>query len=226
MRIVTRIVLWAVIAFLSWKLIKSINDYVEFNKIKEARYAKVIENLKDIQAAEIAYQTLNGKFTDSYDTLIRFIETGQYAITTSRDTSFPDRERNKAFGLDPEEGGYYLEVTIIDTIGFKTVKDSLFRGSDRYKRMMNIPLTDIDVQEKIELRAGVIERKGSNYSVFEARVAKDIILKDQDPNLVVQEKNTVSVEGVNGAYIKVGDMEDINTSGNWPTLYDSNKRDK
>src|SRR5690625_4922411 len=112
MRIVTRIVLWAVIAFLGWKLVKSINGPVEFNKVKEDRYAKVIEKLKDIQAAELAYQSLNGRFIGSYDSLVRFIDTAQFAITTRRDTSFADRERNIAFGLDPEEGGYYKEEII------------------------------------------------------------------------------------------------------------------
>jgi len=224
MRIVTRIILWAVIAFLGWKLVKAVNGPVEFNKVKEERYAKVIEKLKDIQSAQLAYQTLNGKFTDSYDTLIQFIDNAKFAITSARDTSYPDRERNIAFGLDPEEGGYYLEATIIDTIGFKTVKDSLFRGTDRYKKMMEVPLKNID--EKIELRAGHIERRGSQYAVFEARVPKDIILKDQDPNLVVQEKNVQSVDGVNGPYIQVGDMENINTSGNWPKFYDSKRENK
>ncbi len=224
MRIVTRIVLWAVIVFLGWKLVKAINGPVEFNKVKEARYAKVIEKLKDIQSAQLAYQTLNGKFTDSYDTLIHFIETAEFAITTSRDTSYPDRETNIAFGLDPEDGGYYKEDIIIDTIGFRTVKDSLFKNSNRYTKMMEIPIKDVN--DKIELRAGHIERKGSQYAVFEARVAKDLILKDQDQNLVAQEKNTQSVDGVNGPYIQVGDMENINTSGNWPKFYDSNKENK
>lgn len=222
MKIVTQIVLWAVIAFLGWKLAKSINGPVEFNKVKEVRYTKVIEKLKDIQSAQLAYQSLNGGFTGSYDSLIQFIDTAQFARTTRRDTSFADRERNIAFGLDPEDGGYYTESTIIDTIGFTKVRDSLFKGSDRYKKMMEVPLDW--VTEPIELRAGHIERKNSRYAVFEARVPKEEVLKDQDPNLLTQEKLVQSVDGVNGAYIQVGDMNDINTSGNWPKFYETNKK--
>lgn len=219
MKIVIRIVLWAVIAFLAWKLVKVVNAPVEFNKVKEERYYKVISKLKDIQTAQLAYQSLTGKFTDSYDDLIAFIDTAEYAITSRRDTSFADTERNLAFGLDAETGGYYLEAIIIDTIGFMPVKDSLFRNTDRYKTMMNIPIEGID--EKIELKAGNLERRGTNYAVFQARVAKELILKDQDRNLVVQEKLTQSVDGVNGEYIQVGDMDDINTSGNWPKFYET-----
>jgi len=222
MRIVTRIVLWAVIAFLGWKLVKAINGPVEFNKVKEVRYAKVIEKLRDIQSAQLAYQSLNGKFVGSYDSLIQFIDTAQYAITTRRDTSFADRERNIAFGLDPEDGGYYLEEIIVDTIGFKSVKDSLFAGTDRYKSMMKLPYDW--APGEVELDAGFIERKGTKYAVFQARVAKESILKDQDPNLVAQENLVQSVDGVNGPYIQVGDMNEINTSGNWPEFYDSRRR--
>ena len=219
MKIVIRIVLWAIIAFLAWKLVKVVNGPVEFNKIKEERYYKVISKLKDIQTAQLAYQSLTGKFTDSYDDLIAFIDTAEYAITSRRDTSFADTERNLAFGLDAETGGYYLEAIIIDTIGFMPVKDSLFKNTDRYKTMMNIPIEGVD--EKIELKAGHLERRGTNYAVFQARVAKELILKDQDRNLVVQEKLTQSVDGVNGEYIQVGDMDDINTSGNWPKFYET-----
>lgn len=219
MKIVIRIVLWAIIAFLAWKLVKVVNGPVEFNKVKEERYYKVISKLKDIQTAQLAYQSLTGKFTDSYDDLIAFIDTAEYAITSRRDTSFADTERNLAFGLDAETGGYYLEAIIIDTIGFMPVKDSLFKNTDRYKTMMNIPIDGVD--EKIELKAGNLERRGTSYAVFQARVAKELILKDQDRNLVVQEKLTQSVDGVNGEYIQVGDMDDINTSGNWPKFYET-----
>ncbi|HLW14992.1 MAG TPA: hypothetical protein VKX30_05805 [Flavobacteriaceae bacterium] len=222
MKIVTRILLWAVIAFLGWKLAKAINGPVEFNKVKEVRYAQVIEKLKDIQSAQLAYQSLNGKFIGSYDSLIQFIDTAQYAITTRRDTSFADRERNIAFGLDPEDGGYYKEEIIVDTIGFKSVRDSLFGGTDRYKRMMKLPYDW--ATEDIEMDAGQIERKGTFYSVFEAKVAKESILKDQDRNLLIQENQIQSVDGVNGPYIQVGDMNEINTSGNWPEFYDSRRK--
>jgi len=46
MKLVIQVVLWIVIVFLGWKLWSSIMGPVEFNEIKEARYAKVIKNLK------------------------------------------------------------------------------------------------------------------------------------------------------------------------------------
>lgn len=216
MKLVIQIVLWVVIVFLGWKVYSSITGPVEFNQIKEARYQKVIEKLKDIQKAELAYKEITGEFTGSFDSLIQFLDTAQFAITERRDTVYDDVERNKAFGI---EKGYYIEESILDTLGFTPVKDSLFRGTDRYKNMMVVPIEGEEA--KFELRAGKIERNNASYAVFEARMAKDIVLHDLDKNLVIQEKLVQSVDAVNGEYIRVGSMEDVNTSGNWPKIYDS-----
>lgn len=215
MKLVIQIVLWVVIVFLGWKVYSSITGPVEFNKIKEARYAKVIKNLKDIQQAELAYKEVTGQFTGSFDSLIQFIDTAKFAITERRDTVFDDVERNKAFGI---KEGYVIEESILDTLRFASIKDSLFGTSDRYKTMMNIPVEGVDSQ--FELLAGKITRREASYSVFEVRAPKDIILHDLDKNLLIQEKQVQSVDGVNGEYLKVGSMEDVNTSGNWPKLYD------
>ena len=71
---------------------------------------------------------------------------------------------------------------------------------------------------KFELKAGSID----DIPVFEASVDKSIILFDQDKNLVSNEKQTVSVDGVNGPKIVVGSMNEVKTTGNWPKNF-SNK---
>ena len=219
MKLVIQIVLWILIIFLGWKLWGSIMGPVEFNKIKEARYTKVIKSLKDIQAAELAHKDITGNFTGSFDSLISFLDTAQFAITQRRDTSYADVVKNKAYGIDQ---GYFLNEVLIDTLAFTLVKDSLFKGSDRYKTMMNVPVEGVDA--KFELRAGNLIKNDASYSVFEARVPKEIVLHDLDKDLTTQEKQVQSVDGVRGAYIQVGSMEDVNTTGNWSKLYDSVKQ--
>ena len=219
---VISIILWVAIVFLGYILYKSINGPVEFNKVKEARYAKVIVNLKDIRSAELAHQQLTGSYTGSFDSLVRFIDTAQYAIIERRDTSYADVEKNKAYGLGAD-GGYYIEDIIIDTLGFSSVKDSLFGTTDRYKTMMNVPL-EVAEGAKYELQAGKYEKNGDFYSVFEARVAKKVILSDQNKDLLYQEEDLISVDGINGPFVKVGAMDDIDTSGNWPKGYDIPKK--
>lgn len=215
--------LWVVILFLGYSLYKSIIGPVEFNKVKQVRYAKVIENLKDIRISELAHQEIEGKFSGNFDSLVQFLDTANFAIIQRRDTSYADVEKNRAFGLDAQKGGYYKEEIIVDTLRFASVKDSLFGDSDRYKTMMNIPL-EIAEGAKFQLKAGKYEKNDVFYSVFEASVAKRLILSDQDTDLIYQEEQLVSVDGINGPTVRVGTMNDIDTGGNWPKLYDSPKQ--
>jgi len=218
MKIVIQIVLWAVIVFLGYLLFNSIYGPIQFNKVKEARYLKVIESLKDIRSAQLAHQQITGTFADDFNSLIQFVDTAEFAITQRRDTSYADVEKNKAFGLTE---GYFIEKNLIDTLSYKSVKDSLFKGpnKDRYKTMMNVPVKGIDAQ--FELKAGTLEKNGLTLSVFEAKVAKNVILSDQPKDEVIQENQVISVEAVNGRYISVGSMTEVNTNGNWPKLYDT-----
>ena len=120
---VISILLWVIILFLGYSLYKSIIGPVEFNKVKQVRYAKVIKNLKDIRVSELAYQEIEGRFTGDFHSLVQFLDTAKFAIIQRRDTSFADVEKNKAFGLDAQKGGYYKEEIIVDTLRFASVKD-------------------------------------------------------------------------------------------------------
>ena len=49
----------------------------------------------------------------------------------------------------------------------------------------------------------------------------DIILYDQNSDLVRQENETVSVDGVNGSEIILGSLNNVSNNGNWPTIFDA-----
>ncbi len=71
MKLVIQLVLWVVIGFLGYTLYNSISAPVKFNAVKKVRYQKVIKNLKDIKAAELAHQEIVGGFTGNFDSLVR-----------------------------------------------------------------------------------------------------------------------------------------------------------
>ena len=213
MRLVIQLLLWAVIAFLAWLTFDAVYRPIQFNKVKEQRYPKVIENLKDIRAAELAHKEIVGDFEGDFNKLVQFIDTAQFAITQRRDTTVLDEEYKKNYGVDE-----YIEKVLIDTLGFVPVKDSLYKGNrDRYTNMINVPIKGTDA--KIELESGNIKKGDNKIPVFEAKVAKSVILFDQDKQLILQENEAQSVEEVNGRYISVGSMEEVNTTGNWPQTY-------
>ena len=205
-------VLWLLIIIFAYKVYGSINGPIEFNKVKNERYLKVIDRLKDIRNAQIAYKSVNGIYCDNFDSLINFVDTGQYTLIQKRDSSF--LEYNRTFRID-----MLKEVIVIDTLGFASVKDSLFGESNRYKYMAQVPIEGVN--ETFKIKSDIIDKNGYNVPVFEVRVSKDIVLFDQNKDLLKQEKGLMSVDGVNGPYIVLGSLTEVSSNGNWPTTYDA-----
>jgi len=206
---VLNVALWAIIAYLGYVTFMSVYGEIQFNELKEKRYAVVIENLKDIRDAELAHKTVTGKFTGSFDDLVKFIDTAKFTITQRRDSSVVDKELTKRYGgVETRK-----DIVIIDTLGFVPVKDSLFGTDTRYKTMLNVPIGKPGA--KFELQAGMID----DIPVFEASVEKAIVLDGEDKNLIKKEEQVISVDGINGPTIKVGSMNEVKTNGNWPKNY-------
>lgn len=211
MKTVLQIVLWIVCIALGYLIYRSVTGPIEFAKVKQERYAEVIDKLKDIRNAQEAYKTVNNEYAKNFESLVTFVDTGEYVITTQRDSSY--MEFDPVYQIDMLQ-----EVKIIDTLGYVSVKDSLFGNSDRYKDMMKVPYAQNN--ETFTLKADFIEQSGYRAPVFEAKVDKEVVLHDQPADLVSREKAQVSVEEVNGAEIKVGSLSKVSTSGNWPPIYD------
>jgi len=208
------ILFWIAAIFIGKAIYDSVLEPIKFKVIKKERYAKVINNLKDIRDAELAHKAVTGKYNGDWNSLVKFIDTARYTLTQRRDTTVIDLELSKQFGID-----MFKEKVLIDTLGTASVKDSIFKNSDRYRTMMNIPGADA----KFTLKAGEIEKGNSMLAVFEAKMEKKLVLADQPAYLVFNESETIAVDGVNGAYISIGSMEEINTNGNWPRYYDEKK---
>ena len=66
--------LWVLILVFAYQVYNSINAPIKFNEVKNKRYLKVIDKLKDIRNAQIAYNSVNGVYADNFDGLIKFID--------------------------------------------------------------------------------------------------------------------------------------------------------
>ena len=200
---------------LVYLIYQSINSPIEFNKVKNERYLKVIDRLKDIRNAQVAFKSVNGIYSNSFEELIKFVDSAQFTITQKRDSSYMQYDR--VYRID-----MLREVIVVDTLGYVSVKDSLFSNNDSYKKMAFVPIDGMD--EKFKLKADIIDKNGYNVPVFEVRVSKDMILYDQSKDLITQEKQTVSVDGVNGPDLVLGSLSDVSTNGNWPTTFDFERK--
>ena len=211
MKTILQIVLWIVCCGLAYMIYQSVNGPIEFKQVRKERFQSVIDKLKDIRDSQEAYKSVNGTYAGNFESLVKFVDTGSYTITQQRDSSF--MRYDKVYQIELQ-----VDTVVIDTLGFVKVKDSLFKNSDSYKTMMEVPYAQNG--EKFELKADIIEKSGYKAPVFEAKVKKDIILFDQPKDLLAQENARNSVEEVNGDHLKVGSLVDVSTNGNWPPIYD------
>jgi hypothetical protein len=209
-----QIFLWLLCLFFSYQIYDSINGPISFNKVKSERYYNVINRLKIIRTAQIAHKDVKGIYSDNFDSLVKFINEGIFTLIEKRDSSYLEYDRTYRIDM-------IKEVVIIDTLGYVSVKDSLFKD-ENYTQMKNVPVKGIDATFEIE--TDIMNINGYRAPVFEVKVSKNIILYDQNKELLKQENSTISVDGVNGSAIILGSLLDVSTSGNWPTIFDAKRQ--
>lgn len=205
------IVLWVVAIFFGYQIYESIQAPIRFNKEKKIRYQKVIDNLKMVRDAEEAHYEITGSYSSNFDSLIQFIDTAQFALTEIKNVP----------KLVDVGGGITKEVTekVIDTIGYESVKARLFSNRD-YQHMSQVPGTDAT----FELETGEIEKtEGLVVPVFRAQIAKDVVLKGLNKDLINTEKEQIGGNEVAGQYITVGSLDEVSSAGNWPPFYEGKK---
>ena len=208
--------LWCLSIFFATQIYSSINGPIKFNKVKNERYTQVINRLKDIRNAQIAHKDVTGFYANNFDSLVSFVDNGIFTLIEKRDSSF--LEYNRLYRID-----MLKEVEIVDTLGFVSVKDSLFGQNESYKMMAKVPIQGTD--SEFSIKEDIIDKNGYQVPVFEVKVAKDIVLFDQNKDLLDQENKVISVDGVNGREIILGSMSEVSTSGNWPTFFDAKNKE-
>jgi len=212
MKIALQALLWILIVFFSYKIYDSINGPINFNETKNERYADVISRLKEIRKAQIAHKDVKGFYANNFDSLVSFIDNGIFTLIQKRDSSY--LEYDKIYRID-----MLREVIVVDTLGFIPVKDSLFKNSTDYAEMSKVPIEGSNAT--FSIKADVIDKNGYKAPVFEVKVAKSVILFDQNEDLLKQENETISVDGVNGPDIILGSLTDVSENGNWPSIFDA-----
>lgn len=194
---IIKILLFVVIIVLAYLVYESVMRPVRFNKEVTHRSNAVIQNLKDIRSAQLAFKNINDKYTGSFDTLIDFLKTGEIPVVK--------------MVPDPEDTTF--TKTITDTLGYIPVIDSLFGKRHEFdvNHLKYIPFTDNEV---FAMEAGVIEKGGVKVNVFEVKVPYKTFLEGLNRQMVVNlVASREQIEKYPG--LKVGSMEEASTDGNW-----------
>jgi hypothetical protein len=174
-------------------LYNSIFDSIEESERVEKMEAKVRAKLIMIREAQIAYQAVNGQYTSDWTKLLKFIESGNFYIT-SRIEHIITLE----YGAD----SVYIEI---DTLGTKPVRDSIFSAA-KYPKfdLETLAYSPGDESKKFEMWADKIDKNGVLVDVVE-------VWNTAPVNPIRKEKNEARTKKP----LRFGSRTSVTTTGNW-----------
>ena len=185
------LVVWVALAVF---LIRSIKSSIDEKKRIASSEAKIIEQLKMIRDAEIAYMQVNGQYTSDWDKLISFIDTGSFYLTERSETII-----TLPYGKDSI-------VVNIDTLGTRPVMDSLFSAKKwpRFNLETFSYVPGVTPPTQFDVWADKITKAGLLVNAIEVKNPKPVDpSRDED-----SEYNTRKP-------LRFGSRTSVTTAGNW-----------
>ena len=206
-------------------IVQSIQEPVKFNKAVKARESVGIQRLKDIRDLQVAYKSVNGKFSTTIDSLILFYNTGKMDVLMqvgSNDDSLAvahtDAIKKANKKITPQDlfkmyqaGDKNLVFTVKSEI---PVKDTLFNSRKDFNpdSLKYIPFSG---KQLTEMEAAIKKVSGVDVPLFEARMPYKKLLKGLDNqlriNLDAEKKAQNRFEGLQVGSISAPN----NNAGNW-----------
>jgi len=195
--IILKVFLAVVIIVLGYLVVDSIMEPVRFENEKAAREKVVINLLKEIREAQIAYKGVYKQYAPTFDTLIDFIKNGQLPVVN----------------IIPDPNDTTFTKTINDTTGYTSVGEIIFKNRKNFdpESIQYIPFSE---GKQFSLAAAVIEINKVRVPVFEISADYNLILIGMDQqliqNLIKKQKEFERFPG-----LKVGSLTEASTDGNW-----------
>jgi len=193
---IAEVLLFGVIVVLVYFIYTGIMKPINFKKEQTARYEKVIQRLKDIRTAEVAYRAVHGKYIGNFDTLINFVKTDSFPVEYAEGSL--DDSLAVAMGLIVRKT-YYVPVL-----------DSIFGRDYPIDSLRYIPFTN---NKTFDLKAdSIITASKVTVQVFEASALNFDILNGLDRQMIINLNDTKK----DFPGLRVGNVEEANNNaGNW-----------
>jgi len=228
-KVLTYLVLPLVIAGLTWAIVESVMEPVNFNKHRAYRESVAIQRLKDIRDLQVAYKNVNGRYASTLDSLKLFYNEGKMKITMnvgSKDDSLAmahtDQIKKKYRYLKGDRlaaklnelylaGDQNLVFQIVTEI---PVKDTVFRNRADFNidEIAIIPFSG----DSVIMESTVKTVSGVKVPLFEASMPFKSLLKGLEPeqlriNLDAEREDQGRYKGLQVGSISAPN----NNAGNW-----------
>ena len=197
-----QLLLWPVIIILAWLVYRSPISLKEFQEETNFRKSAVIQDLKDIRTAQIAFKDKYRVYASDFNSLLSFVKNDSLAVV-------------KAIGETPdsltEDQALLVGIISRDTVFvpvYQTIynQDYLDTRDSRFpfdlEKLSMVPFSD----ETFSIESGNIEKGKVVVQVFEVSTTFGTFLNGLDAaNKGIDLDNT----------LRVGSMSDASINGNW-----------
>ena len=198
-----RLILWPIIIILAWFVYRSPISLKEFQEESNYRKAAVVQSLKDIRTAQVAYKDKHRVYANNFNSLLDFVNNDCIAFI-------------RAFGEAPDslseeqalEAGLISRDTVFMSAG-KSIFDTEYLNTrdERFAFNLNtLPEVPFSQGELFSIESGNIEKGKVIVQVFEVSTTYATFLKGIDAN-----NKGINLEDI----ILVGSMSEASINGNW-----------
>ena len=197
-----QLLLWPVIIILAWLVYRSPISLKEFQEESNYRKSAVIQDLKDIRTAQIAFKDKYRVYANDFNSLLSFVKNDSLTVVN-------------AVGETPdsltEDQALKKGIISRDTI-FVPVFQTIFNTDYLANRDNRFPF-DLDMLSKVpfsnetyNIESGNIEKGKVTVQVFEVSTTFGTFLNGLE----------ATNKGIDlNKFIKVGSMSDASINGNW-----------
>ena len=197
-----QLILWPIIIILAWLVYRSPISLKEFQEESNYRKSAVIQDLKDIRTAQIAFKDKYRVYANDFNSLLSFVKNDSLTVVN-------------AVGETPdsltEDQALKQGIISRDTI-FVPVFQTIFNTDYLANRDNRFPF-DLDMLSKVpfsnetyNIESGNIEKGKVTVQVFEVSTTFGTFLNGLE----------ATNKGIDlNKFIKVGSMSDASINGNW-----------
>ena len=197
-----QLLLWPVIIILAWLVYRSPISLKEFQEETNFRKSAVIQDLKDIRTAQIAFKDKYRVYADDFNSLLSFVKNDSLAVVKAIGETPDSLTEDQALlaGIISRDTVFVPVYQTIYNQDYLDTRDSRFPFD--LEKLSLVPFSD----ETFSIESGNIEKGKVVVQVFEVSTTFGTFLNGLDAtNKGIDLDNT----------LRVGSMSDASINGNW-----------
>ena len=197
-----QLLLWPVIIILAWLVYRSPISLKEFQEETNFRKSAVIQDLKDIRTAQIAFKDKYRVYAGDFNSLLSFVKNDSLAVVKAIGETPDSLTEDQALmaGIISRDTVFVPVYQTIYNQDYLDTRDSRFPFD--LEMLSMVPFSD----ETFSIESGNIEKGKVVVQVFEVSTTFGTFLNGLDAtNKGIDLDNT----------LRVGSMSDASINGNW-----------